>query len=190
VNEVEIKPKSSQISEDTLATRRKRHPKPRFRPRDVWQWFARPFELAPRSATSRERESYVKPAQLPYTSRFRARRRAKRLRLRRRLLGILWSKRIGYTLMICVGVLLLLFWAKLAVIYHLPSYMHVNALAQAKLYVVWKSWWFGPTSFDLADYPNVDPLNSLQSLTQQLGHYQDIVTNPQEILFVIAGETK
>jgi len=171
-------------------SRRQRHPKPRYELRDALRWLLRPFELAPRKGDAAEsRVVYRRPAQLPDTSRYRARRRVRRLRLRRRLIAILWGKRLGYTFAIMVSLGLLIFWAKLAVVYNIPNYLQVGTLSQANAYLVMKSWWFGPTSFNLAAYQVTNPLNPLQSLATELSRYQDVVTNPQEILYVFVKRT-
>lgn len=91
--------------------------------------------------------------------------------------------------MIVMSVAMLLFWAKFAIVYHLPPYLQQGPLQGAQAYVVFKSWWFGPPSFDLADYPNVNLTNPIHSLAMQLEKYQDIVTNPREIVLVIVRNT-
>ncbi|MCY0875472.1 MAG: hypothetical protein OWT28_04280 [Firmicutes bacterium] len=176
-----------------LNSRRVAHPKPRYRPVDVAKWLMRPFELAPRSRPGVEViekavRRYRTPAEWRKSSRFGARRRARRLRYRRKLRTILWTKRISYTLVAVILILLVAFWAKLAVVYGLPTYVRIGNLAHARAYLVWKSWWFGPTSFNLADYTGVDPLNPIQSLALQLSEYKDIVTNPQEVLFIFTNK--
>lgn len=186
------------LTEDTrsaaadLGSRRAAHPKPRYTLMDAGRWLLRPFELAPRVRDDTQSEAvrthYRTPQQVRKVSRYGARRRARRLRQMRKLRTILWTKRIGYTLMAVVALSLVAFWAKLAVVYGLPTYLRVGSLADAQAYLVWKDWWFGPTSFNLADYTGIDPVNPLQSLAMQLSAYKDIVTNPQEILFIFTNK--
>lgn len=132
----------------------------------------------------RKKNRFVSPRQLPKTSRYRMRRRRLRLRLRRKLQWIKHSKRIGFTFLSVILALCIAFWAKFAIVYHVPVFMQTGRLQGAVAYLVYKSWWFGPPRFDLALYTNIDPENPLQSLALQLQRYQDIVTNPSEILYV------
>ncbi len=136
------------------------------------------------SLSVRKKRQFVRPHQMPKTSRYRTRRRRLRLRLRRKLQWIKYSKRIGYTLLGVTLTLCVAFWAKFAIVYHVPSFMQTGRLQGAVAYLVYKSWWFGPPRFDLAQYTNINPENPLQSLVLQLQRYQDIVTNPSEILYV------
>lgn len=167
-----------------LGSRRIRHPKEPIRLRDVMRKLLSPFEPAPRFQRAHGERAVHMPSELPNTSRFRARRRTLRLRRARRLRVEKWTKRTLASVAVLVVLISVLFWAKFAIVYHVPSYLQQGRLAGVHGYVVFKSWWFGPPSFNLSDYDGmIDPANPISSLALELERYQDIVTNPAEILF-------
>ncbi len=166
-----------------MQSRKERHRRKPITPSRLFEYLFGSLRLK-EPLYQRQKKRFVRPYQIPKTSRYRMRRRHLRLRLRRRLQWIKYSKRIGYTLLGVIVVLCITFWAKFAIVYHVPAFMQTGRLQGAIAYLVYKSWWFGPPRFDLAQYTNINPDNPLQSLIVQLQRYQDIVTNPSEILYV------
>lgn len=115
----------------------------------------------------------------------RRKRRKARLRRIRTLRAIrslrFWSK-AGVAAVCILGVV---FWAKFALVYNIPSYAQRGPLTNVRMYVTSKSWWFGPPVFDLqdtygtsnytGDLFNRDPY---LNLVTELGRYQDIILEP------------
>lgn len=168
--------------EDPIPTRRTRYPKERLRPIHIWYWLLSPLHIRLREPSMWPRNRYAHPADIPPTSRNRQRRRAKRLRLRRRLRVRRMARRVGIGAGALIFFIALVFWAKFAVVYNVPSFLRHGVLAHAYAYMVFKSWWFGPPIFNLDQY-TLDPTAPLTSLVTQLGRYEGIVTHPSEILF-------
>ncbi|GMA50775.1 hypothetical protein GCM10025857_21320 [Alicyclobacillus contaminans] len=81
--------------------------------------------------------------------------------------------------------LLLVFWAKFAFVYHIPEYAEQGPLVHAEWYITVKPWWFGPPVFDLASYaPNADDqglTHPYAYLLNQLGKYAAILEAPQPV---------
>ncbi len=183
-HEIQESPESFQ---SPYVPRRLAHPKKPVRVRDVVKKVLSPLTPVSRQheAEEKTRKAPVKPRLMPKTSRYRARRRTKRLRRALKLRLIKWSKRVLISWMAALVFAAIVFWAKFAIVYNVPPYMQQGPLHNAQAYVVLKSWWFGPPSFNLASYPIADPQAPIQSLVMQLERYQDIVTNPNEILFIL-----
>lgn len=169
-------------TDSALAPRRVTHPKERI----TIVWLIRktvsPLQPAPRpdrkvSPVPRH------PEQIVTTTRYGARRRAIRLRMAFRLRVIKVTKRIGYTCLVAIIVMMFSFWAKFAVVYNIPTDLQTGSLQHVQGYIVFKSWWFGPPVFNLRKYTNIDPLNPDASLATDLQNYRDIITNPSEIVW-------
>ena len=169
--------------ESLYTPRRTRHRRPPISLSRIIEYMFGSFRLK-KPLQQAKKHSVMRPSQLAKTSRYRLRRRQRRLRLRRKLILIKYTKRVAYTFVSILLTLFIVFWAKFAIVYHVPSYMQTGQLQDAAAYLVYKSWWFGPPQFNLAAYTNIDPQNPIQSLALQLQRYQDIITNHQEILYV------
>ena len=174
-----------------MPPRKNVHRRPPFSWRKVFEKMFGSLRLNPEIKASIRHEPLRKPSEIEPTSRNRLRRRKRRLRLRRHLRMVKITKRITYTTLIVCAVVVVTFWAKFAIVYHVPSFMQTGKLQSASAYLVVKSWWFGPTFIDLNPYVqgslssgNLAIETPIQSLVGQLGNYQDIVTNHKEILFV------
>ncbi len=171
--------------DSALEPRRVAHPKERI----TIMWLIRkalsPLQPAPRPGR-KALPAHRQPEQIATTTRYGVRRRAKRLRMLRRLRIIKVAKRAGYSCLATIIVILLLFWAKFAVVYNIPADLQTGVLQHAQGYLVFKSWWFGPPEFNLDKYTNINPLNPQASLAADLQNYQDIITNPGEIVWVWA----
>ena len=171
-----------------LESRRVTHPKEKITLRQLLKWAFGPL-ASPNPDRGLRIQPFRTPKEWTNNSRYGARRRAKRIRLRNRLLAIKYSKRLGMGLTVLLLAGLLSFWAKFAFVYDLPSFIRVGSLQNVQAYVVYKSWWFGPPSFDLGAYHNLAPDNPELSLILQLDHYRDIITNPNEIVLVFTKNT-
>ena len=154
----------------------------------VVKWLLNPLRPANPPSNLKQKQ-FRSPKEWPLNSRYGAKRRAKRIRQRNRLLAIKYSKRIGVTIFGIIIFGMLTFWAKFALVYNLPAYVQVGSLQNVQAYVVYKSWWFGPPSFNLSDYRNIDPDNPELSLIIQLDRYRDIITNSNEIIYVFPKNT-
>ena len=176
------------INNTSLGPRRVVHPREKLTLFSLIKWSIGPLKSA-KPVYESQQKLFRTPDEVPQKSRYGAKRRAKRIRLRKRLLTIKYSKRIGTAIFGLVILVMVVFWAKFAVIYDIPAYVQVGSLQNVEAYVVYKSWWFGPPSFNLSDFHNLDPINPELSLILQLDHYRDIITNPNEIVFVITKNT-
>jgi len=154
----------------------------------IVKWLLNPLKPATPPSNLKQKQ-FRSSKEWPLNSRYGAKRRAKRIRLRNQLLTIKYSKRIGVTIFGIIMVGMLAFWAKFALVYNLPAYVQVGSLQNVQAYVVYKSWWFGPPSFNLSDYHNIDPDNPELSLIIQLDRYRDIITNSNEIIYVFPKNT-
>lgn len=143
----------------------------------------------PEPAINRKSHRFRTPEEWAGKSRYGAKRRAYRLKVRKRLLFIKYSKRFVYTFLTILLIATLVFWAKFAFVYNIPYYLQSSSFQNVQAYVVYKSWWFGPPSFNLGSYQNLDPADPELSLIQQLERYQDIITNPNEIILIIPKNT-
>ena len=166
-----------------LQPRSRRHARTPLRAVDIVNWLLAPLHVAPLEASMLPRHRYARPRELPETSRSRRRRRAVRLRLARRIRFVRALRRAVWSGAAGAALLDVAFWAKFAVVYNVPNYAQTGPLQGAAGYVVFKTWWFGPPSFDLADYA-VNASQPLASLETQLERYQGIVTNPGEIVWI------
>ncbi len=175
-------------SATALEPRRVIHPREKLTLIQLIKWALGPLKPA-KPVYESQQKLFRTPDEWPQNSRYGAKRRAKRIRLRKRLLTIKYSKRIGAAITGIVIVGTLVFWAKFAVVYDIPSYVQVGSFQNVEAYVVYKSWWFGPPSFNLSDFSNLDPTNPELSLILQLDHYRDIITNPNEIVYVMTKNT-
>lgn len=111
----------------------------------------------------------------------RRRVRVRRVRFWRSIRNIrFWGRVFSFI----VFLLAISFWAKFAVVYHIPEYAANGPLENTTAYVAVKPWWFGPPVFDLQQYANRDPvqLNIVNDpyayLLLQLGKYNAIVEYP------------
>ena len=154
----------------------------------IVKWLLNPLKPANPPSNLKQKQ-FRSSKEWPLNSRYGAKRRAKRIRLRNQLLIIKYSKRIGVTIFGVIMVGMLTFWAKFALVYNLPAYVQVGSLQNVQSYVVYKSWWFGPPSFNLSDFHNIDPDNPELSLIIQLDRYRDIITNSNEIIYVFPKNT-
>lgn len=75
------------------------------------------------------------------------------------------------------------FWARFALIYHLPPYLQQGTLLHVSAYVALKPWWFGPSVFNLAQYTPQPSSDSVQGLAAALGNYRDIIVRLANIVF-------
>lgn len=156
------------------------------RPRPIRDGFRRLGEAlqpAPRPGRVR-RKRPLRPRELTRTSRSRIRRRERRIRfcrMRRIRRAVL---RTFYFAVTSFALVLLVFWAKFAIVYGVPVFLDQGSLSGASAYVVLKSWWFGPPLFNLSEFVVPGALNQAHALANQLGRYAEIVTNPGEIVYV------
>lgn len=115
----------------------------------------------------------------------RRRRRRRQIRIRRlRLLRALrsakfWSRAsVGSALALCI-----VFWARFAFVYDVPTFLRTGPLTGVSAYIVVKPWWFGPPVFDLGAYAtlpgeNAELSNPRDLLMTNLGHYLPILLTP------------
>jgi hypothetical protein len=130
----------------------------------------------------RNRRSYQKALQ----RRKRQMRKRRQARIRRiRMIRTLRSARFWSKSGIAALVFFLVaFWAKFAMVYDIPDYAKRGALANVKLYVTVKPWWFGPPLFDLARYgPTWDTGDMYHEdpylfLKASLGPYHAVLDDP------------
>jgi hypothetical protein len=167
-----------------LPPRACRHPREPLRAIHVISWLLSPLQLKVLQQPALSRRGFTRPRDLPETSRSRRKRRARRLRALRLARLALFCRRAAWTLGILAALTLIGFWAKFAVVYGLPDFLKTGPLAHARAYVVFKSWWFGPPSFNLQDYAQTGTGGSLAALEEGLQRYQDIVGDPGEIVYV------
>jgi hypothetical protein len=170
--------------ERTVPSRRSSHPQESVRISDLADFLRALVHLQPARRVRLPRRYFARPRDIPATSRARRRRRLHRLRRRRWLIGQRVAARSALIVVGVVGVIALAFWARFAIIYHLPPYLQHGTLANASGYVVIKPWWFGPSTFDLAQYSPQPSLNPVQGLAAALGNYRDVVVRLANIIFV------
>ncbi len=158
--------------------RRMAHPKPRLTLGWLLAYLLSPLQPAPKLVDSIQTKSIKGPRERRYVGRRSSQRRRKRLRKLHWLRFVRVVKRTIYTLVFLCIAMTVAFWAKFAIVYHVPHYLQVGQLSNVQTYVAYKSWWFGPPMFNLAKYPLIDPTNPEQSLMMHLQQYKNIVTNP------------
>jgi len=113
----------------------------------------------------------------------RRRRRQARVRRLRLFRGIRTAKFWSQFTTFMMGLLLVTFWAKFAVVYNIPDYAKRGPLVGVQAYVAVKPWWFGPPMFDVEGYawPPEQGLSledPYQYLLQSLGRYQGVLLQP------------
>jgi hypothetical protein len=90
-------------------------------------------------------------------------------------------------LLIVLGVpilIALLFWAKFAYVYHIPSFMTQSTEVQgAKAYICYKPWWFGPVAFSLQDKLTDTQPATIDTLNLNLQGYQEIIGNSALVIY-------
>lgn len=155
------------------------------------RWMSNPFKMDDKHHNQNARK-FRTPSEWPQNSRYGAKRRYNRLKLRKILIFIKITKRIGISLLILTITIMITFWAKFAYVYNIPNNIQIDKLQNSQdvqAYIVYKSWWFGPPFFNLSSYNIQNSSNSETSLIIELNHYQDIITNPNEIIFAIRKNT-
>lgn len=116
--------------------------------------------------------------------RIRRRRRARirRVRTWRTIYTTRFWTRVLIFLVICLAIT---FWTKFAYVYDIPAVAQAG-LGHIQSYVTVKSWWFGPTVFDLGKYqsypiPDYAAPNPYAILLDNLGQYKTVVQVPHFI---------
>ncbi|KUO96553.1 hypothetical protein [Ferroacidibacillus organovorans] len=166
-------------------SRKEAHPKERITPLFILKWLFSPLQPAPRNKVQNKlRKSFATPRQKKKASRSGARRRKRRLRIRRLLLFKKYLIQTSVTITLIVVIAVVSFWAKFAVVTHIPEFFRQGILLHARAYIVLKSWWFGPPYFSLSAYLSGTGGDTMSNLEQQLGIYAEIVRNPNEILWI------
>ncbi|WP_067622137.1 hypothetical protein [Alicyclobacillus acidiphilus] len=116
----------------------------------------------------------------------RRRRRNRRRRARLRRLQVMkslrsiqfWLRVLGFAV---IG-LCIVFWARFAFVYDIPSFAAVGLPPHVQAYVAVKPWWFGPPVFDIGNYDGIDNwqwvANPYQYLIYHMGRYASILSHP------------
>lgn len=169
-------------------SRREKFARPPITLSDIAKSVTRSLQPIPR-AHVHQTHRFLPPDALPASSRSRVRRRARRLARRRRLRILRAIRRAGGTAIIAVALFIVVFWAKFAIVYHVPAFAQQGNLQGVSAYVAYKSWWFGPPIFNLKDYVVPSSLDPWSSLLGQLERYRGIIADQGNILFVIRGNS-
>ncbi|WP_054970408.1 hypothetical protein [Alicyclobacillus ferrooxydans] len=140
-----------------------------------------PNDFQPTEQTANDIPLYQSRRQYQESLRRRQKRRQARMRRLRALMGVRFWTRAAIT--IGIGICLV-FWAKFAFVYDIPTNFQASGLSNLSAYVTLKPWWFGPPAFDLlqTETSNLQPyLSPDESLLQGLGRYSAVVTHPDFI---------
>jgi len=112
----------------------------------------------------------------------RRRLRVRRVKFWRAIRSTLFWTNVSCYLIIFMAIV---FWAKFAFVYNIPSYVQRGNLQNVSMYVAVKPWWFGPPVFDLKSYDNhtfIATVSQRQNmLFRKLDKYQQIITQPRLI---------